>query len=514
MSNRSARIFTLLLAIFVTIAIGPGAHARAQESADTLPEGIQPGEIADRVQSLHDPEQTFAVYLPSAYTADRSWPVLFLMDPRGRARVPLEQFRAAAERLGYVLVSSYNTASDTAEDLNTPALEAMLNDSTRMFALDDRRFYLGGFSGTARTVWEFAGQLEESVAGIIGFGGGLPGTYSPPDEAPYGFYGAAGNTDFNYEEMRALDRRLDDGSLAHGFEYFVGGHSWGPEEVCSRALEWMELRAMKTGLRAADTSLAADLYTRRVFEALAWETLPAAASPSRDGAPDPVSGADDPVVDQRAIFKYEAWLRYSALLADFDAVIGRSELDRIVQRIRALEELDGVTAAVALADRLSARHRAFVRELSTVIQEIREGDRQINALELIHYLDLEAIKRQAADLDNPMRALGGQRLIESVFVQVAFYQPRDFLARGDPEAVLEFLGVADFIRPGTFNVLLHQARAHALHEDVGQAVEALRGAQTIRDLDPSVLDDDPYFDSIRQTPEFRELIGQLRTSTQ
>ena len=512
MSTRSTATITLVLALAATIAGGPCTPALAQQPPGALPEDMKPGEIIENVQSEHAPDQTFAAYLPSAYTPERSWPVLFLMDPRGRARLPLELFRPAAERLGYVLVSSYSTASDAAEDVNTPALEAMLTDSTRLFALDNRRFYLGGFSGTARSAWEFAGQLESFVAGIIGFGGGLPGVYVPPDEAPYGFYGAAGTTDFNYEEMRALDRRLDGGGLAHRFDSFVGGHSWGPEEVCSRALEWMELRAMKTRLRLPDGSLAVDLYTRRLIEAQAWESRALTAPASGDNAPDLESVSDDPVVGRRAIDTYEAWLRYTGLLADFEGVIGRSELDRIAEKIRAFEDSDEVTVAAGFADRLSARHRAFVEEFSAVIQELRSGDRPISAVDLMHHLDVEGLKRQAGDTDNPMRALAGQRLLEGIFVQFAFYQPRDYLSQGDPKAALELLEVADVIRPGSRNVLMFQARAHALSGDGERAVGTLRRAHEISTLDPGVLDGDPSFDPIRQSPGFRELIAQLRAS--
>ncbi|HJO04504.1 MAG TPA: hypothetical protein QGG47_11075 [Acidobacteriota bacterium] len=510
MSTRFSKIAIRRLVFVGAVAIASGAAAAAvPQSEEILGEAIRPGEVADIVRSLHAPDQTFAVYLPSEYTPERTWPALFLMDPRGRARVPLELFRPAAERLGYVLVSSYNTASDVSEDVNSPALEAMLTDGTRLFALDNRRFYLGGFSGTARLAWEFAEQLQASVAGIVAFGGGVPGGFVLPDEAGYAYYGAAGTTDFNYDEMRTLDRRLDGGGIAHRFEYFIGGHSWGPEEVCTRALEWMELQAMKARLRAPVRTLAADLYTRRVLEAQAWESRARAAPPSA-GNPAPGAGSEDPVVDQRAIDTYEAWLRYSALLVDFDGVIGRSELDRIADRVRAFGELVAVADVAGLTDRLTARHRAFVEELGTVVQQLRAGDRQIDGAELIQYLDLERIKRQAADFDSPMRALAGQRLIESVFVLFAYYQPRDYLAQGDPAAALELLEVADFLRPDSFNVLLFQARAYAQNGDSGQAVETLRRAHAIRELDASALGDDPYFDPIRGAAGFLELIAQLR----
>ncbi len=472
------------LALAGAVVFATDARAAPQQPAE-MPQAIQPGEIAENVQSRHAADQSFAVYLPSTYTAERTWPVLFLMDPRGRALVPLELFRPAAERLGYVLVSSYNTSSDAPEDVNTPALEAMLTDSTRLLRLDNRRFYLGGFSGTARSAWAFAQQLQSFVAGIVGFGGGLPSAFVLPEEAPYAYYGVAGTTDFNYEEMRDLDRRLDEGRIEHRFDYFFGGHAWGPEEVCARALEWMELMAMKTRLRTPDGTLAVDLYVRRLLEAQALE-----------------SRAD----------AYEAWRHYAELLVDFEGVIGPSELASVADRVRALADLDEVAATIDLADRLSSQHRTYVSVLRSIVERLRAESRLPSAAELIGDLDLAEIKLRAADVSSPMAAQAAQRLIETVFVQVAFYQPRDFLAQGKSVAALELLEVADFIRPDNVGVLLFQARAHAQNGDGEQAVTALDRARTLSELDPDAIDDDPYFDSIRQTPSFRALMARLRES--
>jgi hypothetical protein len=136
-------------------AIAPGLAAGVQAPTPTpMPQQqFPPGEVVENVVSLSDPSQSYAVYLPSAYGPHREWPVLFAMDPRGRARIPLDLFQEAAERHGYIIVSSYNTASDTDGDPNTPAMRAMLADTPQLFFADGERIYLTGFSGTARVGW-------------------------------------------------------------------------------------------------------------------------------------------------------------------------------------------------------------------------------------------------------------------------------------------------------------------------------------------------------------------------
>src|SRR5688500_5721487 len=98
---------------------------------------------------------SYAVYLPLGYSAARQWTIAFLMDPRGRATTPMDRMRAGAEEYGYVLLSSYNTLSDSATDVNERALNAMLVDAQTTLSIDKQRIYLIGFSGTARISWDF-----------------------------------------------------------------------------------------------------------------------------------------------------------------------------------------------------------------------------------------------------------------------------------------------------------------------------------------------------------------------
>src|SRR5512136_1930041 len=63
------------------------------------------GEVIEQVACLDDPSQSYALFLPSAYSRDRNWPILYAFDPLARGRVPVELFSRAAERLGVIVVS-------------------------------------------------------------------------------------------------------------------------------------------------------------------------------------------------------------------------------------------------------------------------------------------------------------------------------------------------------------------------------------------------------------------------
>ena len=142
-------------------------------AAAACAEDLAVGRVTEKVVCREQPAQSYALYLPPAYTADKRWPILYLLDARGRALLPVERFREAAATYGWILASSYDSRSDTKDDPNTPALQAMWRDTHARLAIDERRAYLAGFSGGARASVAIALAAPKAIAGVIGCGAGL-----------------------------------------------------------------------------------------------------------------------------------------------------------------------------------------------------------------------------------------------------------------------------------------------------------------------------------------------------
>src|SRR4030095_5880498 len=159
---------------------GPARRPGLVIAALVFAAALAPGQVTERIVCKEAPDQSYALYLPSSYAASRPWPVLYLLDARGNALVPIERFRAAAEEFGWILVSSYNSQSDTNDDPNTPAMRAMWKDTHATLALDGRRTYAGGFSGGGRAAVGMALALpKEAFDGGNGRGAGLPQAPAP-----------------------------------------------------------------------------------------------------------------------------------------------------------------------------------------------------------------------------------------------------------------------------------------------------------------------------------------------
>jgi predicted esterase len=215
------------------------------------------GKITDDVKCSADPEQSYAVYVPSNYSHDRVWPVILAFDPAARGRLPVERYQAAAEMYGY-LVAGSNQSRNGSWAASQAAVKAMSRDVAERFAIDDRRVYTAGMSGGARVALAVA-LASPRIAGVVASSAGFPDS-KPRKSVPFALFGTAGSEDFNYMEMRQLDRAL---TSPHRVRIFNGGHVWLSSELAIEAVEWLEIQAMKSGRAARDEAKTGRIFAKR-----------------------------------------------------------------------------------------------------------------------------------------------------------------------------------------------------------------------------------------------------------
>ena len=120
-------------------------------AAAACAEDLAAGRVTEKVVCREQPAQSYALYLPAGVHRRQA-----LADPlparRARARARCRS-SASARRpttYGWILASSYNSRSDTKDDPNTPALQAMWRDTHARLAIDERRAYLSAAFPEAR----------------------------------------------------------------------------------------------------------------------------------------------------------------------------------------------------------------------------------------------------------------------------------------------------------------------------------------------------------------------------
>jgi poly(3-hydroxybutyrate) depolymerase len=287
-----------------------------------------PGQIAENVTCRGDAGQRYAVFLPSGYSHDRAWPILYAFDAGAKGLLPVQRFQDAAERYGYIVAGSNNSRNGPVA-LADDALRAMMADTASRFAIDPRRIYLAGFSGGARAAVRAAIALGDHAAGVIGAAAGFPIGVEPTSSMSFAYYGTTGTDDFSYPEMTTLDETLGRLGLPHRLEIFDGGHDWPPADVCVRAIEWMEAEAMRSRRRVRDEAIVDRIAARAASEARA---------------------------EEEAGRVYHAWSRYSTLAA---TLAGFREVAPYEQKARQLAASPEVQRAFARAGNKKAAVQAL-----------------------------------------------------------------------------------------------------------------------------------------------------------
>ena len=481
------------LAVALVVAVAPALSAQSgADSAlapmDTVTTRIDAtlpaGRVIRRMTSIADTSQRYALYLPPSFSRQRQWPVLFLLDPRGRALIPVQQFRAAADRLGYIVISSYNTLSDGPAQPNYDAMTAMLADVQRSLPVDSRRFYLTGFSGTARFAWQVSTQLGGAVAGIIGAGASVPGGQSWAranigKSSPV-LFGTIGTLDPNYEEVRAFDADLDAIGTPHHIERFDGGHQWPPVELATRAVEWLELQAMRRDLRPRDQGWVDSLYG-------SW--LSRAAR---------VDSAGDAAAAARA---------YTQLRADFG---GLTQLEAVSAALRRLEGNPRIRRTEAAEAAAAERDRAWVTAMLAFSADLERASSPPSVDEARKRLDLDRMQREASRMDDSASAMAARRALERTFTHMSFYAPRQFFdARRWAHAAFA-LRIARTIKPADGGACFWHARALAQLGDKANALQALECAAASRQVNAAAVEGDALLAPLHGEARYDAVVRQLR----
>ncbi|MGC2741901.1 MAG: hypothetical protein WA672_01855 [Candidatus Angelobacter sp.] len=246
------RLLILLLIIF--------------SAALAFPQIPAAGIVHSSVPVAAQPTNSYALYLPSAYSPAKRWPLLLIFDPFARGEVSVNLFHDAAEKYGFILVGSNN--SRNFEDPSA-GIRLLWADLKERYAIDPRRIYTAGLSGGARVASSVALACKTCIAGVIANSAGLPNGATPPSTEVTDWFLAAGTTDFNYTEQLHLKEALEARNVASRFEVFDGPHNWMPKEFADRALAWFQLRAMIKGIVPMDKEFVEAQFANRLAEAQA-----------------------------------------------------------------------------------------------------------------------------------------------------------------------------------------------------------------------------------------------------
>jgi predicted esterase len=418
------------------------------------------GRVLEKVTCEADDAQSYALYLPSHYDASRRWPIVYCFDPRARGARAIEPFRDGAEKFGYILVGSNNSRNGPFA-ANKTAIDAMLRDTQTRLAVDPRRIYTAGLSGGARVAVAVA--LSGLTQGVIACSGGFPGEI--PKQVPFPLFGTTGIDDSNYDEMRRIDEELDQRATPHRVAIFAGGHEWPPSTLGREAIEWLEIHAMRAGLRARDESMIEAAFQARL------QAMP--ASPP------------------------QAWLETKSLAADFKGLRDTSGLERRAREMASSREVG----------EWRKQERRAEDHVQRRFDEIVEAAMTGSAHALLGTVD--ALRKQTnAPTDSTER-----RISRRAFLGAQIYleqTARGLVTAQDNEKAATLFGALLAMQPERTGLYFDLARMRALAGRTKTALADLRQAVAAGYSDVERVEKEEAFKALRREEAYREILAGLK----
>lgn len=470
----------LLLAIALLWAAAPAA---ALPVSAELPRG-QVVEVTCAAQ----PSQSYALYLPAGYTPQRKWPIVYAFDPRGNGAEVVSLLRPGAERFGWIVAGSHNASNLTPPAKNMEAMSALWADTHMRFPVDDRRVHALGSSGLVGFVVSLAVSAPGSLAGVIGVNGGWPSAQPPAPQSWVPFFLTTGEADLSYYELRGLEGKLAVLGLPHRLEIFPGSSPWPPEEVFTRALGWMELQAIKRGIRERDPAFVEELWSEELSRARALEA----------------AGRLD-----------AAHTLYSALVRDFYGLLGGGP--RGIEDIR---EADRGSAALATSEafrrqreaRLARdrRDREYLAQVPRLFQSLPPQAGPERTGDILAALRIPELKQRAKSDPDPEERIAAERLLGAVYVQTGIVLPREYVSQGQYDRAILFLQVASEVDPEVAFIPYRIAATYARMGDRRRALDYLEISARKGWDDLEALEHERAFDPLRKTDEYQRIVSQIR----
>jgi predicted esterase len=459
------RLFTSLPVVLCGLALA--AHSQTPS----------PGTVHASVAVAADPSNSYALYLPSAYSPAKRCPLLLVFDPFARGEVSVKLFHEAAEKYGFIVAGSNN--SRNFQDPSA-AIRTLWADVKERYAIDPRRIYAAGLSGGARVASSLALACKNCIAGVIANGAGLPNGATTPGPEIADWFLVAGTTDFNYPELLHLKEALDVHNAASRLVVYDGPHNWMPKDFAESAVAWLQLRAMVKGLVPADKEFIGRQFESRLAEAVSAQKAGDILAATRD---------------------------YREIAQDFSKFRDVKEQDALAKSLAASEEfrkaVKNEKAVLDLQDDVARKVGNLVAGISE-----RPDDRAAFVSQLQSAVN--DAYRDKKESSNPARKLAIERGLASAFSYAAESGQQAMLKK-DYLAAKDMFQAGEAILPESAWASYLVATADAQLGEKKQAIQELKKAVDKGMTNPKALEDGA-FDRIRGDEGFKEISAKLAQS--
>ncbi len=247
----------LFLLIFSTSLFAQDLSLRKGAVVDSLP-------IGDSIA------ESFAMYLPRNYTADKVWPIVFIFDDEGRGINVARLFSTAAEDQGYLLVASNNISKKDSLLANLEIGSRLVENVLLNFPIDENRMYTAGLNEGALVASALPVVYPKINGVLVVEDVWLNKDFLADNNMKRSIVGFAGYKSDSYNNLNEsfnLYKILDYNPLIYNYD---DENNWPSVKLISHGLGSFTLRAMLDGSQTKDVELIDRLFASELETAESW----------------------------------------------------------------------------------------------------------------------------------------------------------------------------------------------------------------------------------------------------
>jgi len=309
------RLFVRFLIVGLTFLL-VSCESKQKPSTNGSFKKWQTGKLYADIKVQSDPTLSYALYLPKLYNENKENLIFFVFDAHARGVLPVEKYQLLAEKYNLIIAASNNSENGQSAQERNRIITGFMGDVEKQFHIDRKRIYTAGFSGGAR-IATLVALYNSNVAGVIGCSAGFPQVQNPVNKS-FTWVGVVGNRDFNYLELKNLNRQLRANRWKSHLLIFDGKHEWPPVEVMDEAIQ--VLLEKKNGLARFEVE---DKPENRKFEKeeTRQQKVLVRAMEEKDlnwwrikidelNKPDRISGTSDELLMNQRLISYLSMISY------------------------------------------------------------------------------------------------------------------------------------------------------------------------------------------------------------
>ncbi|MFN8257478.1 MAG: hypothetical protein U0W24_17420 [Bacteroidales bacterium] len=454
-------IFNLL--IIGILAISCNNTNQQENKNESTQKVFKPGTLNERIPCAQNPVYSYTLYLPSYYSPEKLYPAIVVFDAHARGKMAARRFAEASEKFGYIIFASDN-AKNGFEKIDD-VVNALFTDVFAFKGIDKKRVYTAGFSGGAKVASSTA-IYKGGIKGVIACAGGMP-KVGQELSTSFDYVSMVGLNDFNYHELKTLDKALTENGFTNEFFTFDGSHEWPSQTDLSRAVEWLELMAMKQKLIPVN-----DNFVRNYLNTYA-DSINKCLLTGKE---------------------YKAWQLYTILLKDLDGFYDVSDFKK---------SFEALLKNPALNNSIKADEKIITGEQNKqqdLLEMFKSGNYNTIKTE-IGKLNKEALDKDELKLHSAKRLLGFIGMLCYMYTENAVNSQNVQAYKGTIE-------IYELVDPKNPDKEFYKACQAMMENNPDKALDYLKKAISFGYYDADRLQQIGYFEQLRTKPEFDLIVKQ------